>query len=391
MKILKNKFTRIFILLVVAIILRFGVFIFLGEDYNSWLRLGAVILTLGVGAGFILQGTAKVIEETTDILSKRTKLASGFLQSLGTAFPDMALGIMAAIVSLRLKDTNYSLAINFAIIAAATTFGSNIYNVGHAAWCIFRQNLANHNNKPLLMFPLIKQGGTVRPMAEHLQKPSLEELDSAMDIFNVLTILTATVAVAMVIFGRVENPPPAINGDLYQLIRPVGFVILVLCVLILYYFRKTKRKGYLPEEIIEEKKYYQNQPNILILANLLLAGAAILLAAESMVKAVEVFCNITGMPFVVAGVLAGVIGCLGEIMVVHNFSVHPKGRISDAVVGVGMDNIVTTLGASIVAVMGGIFLGGNALILVFVVILTLNSILLWQVSKLKNYVLITKS
>ena len=241
------------------------------------------------------------------------------------------------------------------------------------------------------MFPLIKQGGTVRPMAEHLQKPSLEELDSAMDIFNVLTILTATVAVAMVIFGRVENPPPAINGDLYQLIRPVGFVILVLCVLILYYFRKTKRKGYLPEEIIEEKKYYQNQPNILILANLLLAGAAILLAAESMVKAVEVFCNITGMPFVVAGVLAGVIGCLGEIMVVHNFSVHPKGRISDAVVGVGMDNIVTTLGASIVAVMGGIFLGGNALILVFVVILTLNSILLWQVSKLKNYVLITKS
>jgi hypothetical protein len=38
--------------------------------------------------------------------------------------------------------------------------------------------------------------------------------------------------------------------------------------------------------------------------------------------------------------------------------------------------------------MGGIFLGGNALILIFVIILALNSILIWQISKLKNYFLI---
>ena len=375
--------------MVVAIVLRFGVFIFLGEDYNSCLRLGAVILILGVGAGFILQGTAKVIEETTDILSKRTKLASGFLQSLATAFPDMALGIVAAIVSLRLKDTNYSLAINFAIIAAATTFGSNIYNVGHASWCIFRQNLANRKNQSLLMFSLIKKGGTVRPMAEHSEKPSLEELDNAMDVFNILTILTAVVAIAMVLFGRIQNPPPNISGDLYQLIRPVGLIILILCALTMYHFRKAKKKSFAVRDSLREN--YQSQSNLVIFVNLLFSGIAILLAAEAMVNAVEVFCNITGMPFVVAGVLAGIIGCLGEMMVIHDFTVNPAGRIGDAVVGVGMDNIITTLGASIVAVMGGIFLGGNALILIFVVILTLNSILLWQVSKLKNYVLITKN
>ena len=50
-----------------------------------------------------------------------------------------------------------------------------------------------------------------------------------------------------------------------------------------------------------------------------------------------------------------------------------------------MDNIVTTMGASIVAMMGGIFLGGNALILIFVVILSLNTLLISQISKLKNF------
>jgi hypothetical protein len=106
-----------------------------------------------------------------------------------------------------------------------------------------------------------------------------------------------------------------------------------------------------------------------------------------MVRAVEALCQITGLPFVVAGVLAGIIGCLGEMIVIHNFSVNPNGRIGDAVVGVSMDNIVTIVGAAIVAVMGGIFLGGNALILIFVIILTINSTLVWQMSKLKNFFL----
>ena len=66
---------------------------------------------------------------------------------------------------------------------------------------------------------------------------------------------------------------------------------------------------------------------------------------------------------------------------------HPDGRLGDAIVGVSMDNIVTTMGAAIVAIMGGIFLGGNALILIFVIILALNSVLIWQISKLKSYFL----
>jgi hypothetical protein len=43
------------------------------------------------------------------------------------------------------------------------------------------------------------------------------------------------------------------------------------------------------------------------------------------------------------------------------------------------------MGAAIVAIMGGIFLGGNALILIFVIILALNTMLIWQISRLKNY------
>jgi len=49
-----------------------------------------------------------------------------------------------------------------------------------------------------------------------------------------------------------------------------------------------------------------------------------------------------------------------------------------------MDNIVTTMGAAIVAIMGGIFLGSNSLILIFVIILTTNTLLIEQISKLKN-------
>jgi len=71
-------------------------------------------------------------------------------------------------------------------------------------------------------------------------------------------------------------------------------------------------------------------------------------------------------------------------LVVHNFSVNPKGRIGDAIVGVAMDNIVTTLGAAIVAIMGGIFLGSSSLILIFIIILAANTVLLEQIAKLKN-------
>jgi len=387
--IFKNRLVRIALLLIAALFLRFYLPGFLEEGHAVWLRIVDVILIIGIGT-FVLKEIAQVIEETTEVLSDRTKLASGLLQSLGTAFPDMVLGIVAAIISLSLVKENYGLAINFAIIAAATTFGSNIYNIAHAILCVARQNTANKKEGPVPMVPGIKKTGMVIPMKDHQTKPSLKEIDASIDILNVLTILTTVVVLCMVIFGQVKSPVPTVSGDLYQLVKPLGLVILVLCILAMYHFRKTKRSHILVEEVQEEETYYQKKPTWFILSYLVVSGVTILFAAESMVHAVQIFCSITGTPFVVAGVLAGVIGCIGEMIVVHNFTVNPKGRIGDALVGVGMDNIVTTMGAAIVAVMGGIFLGGNSLILIFVLILALNTVLIWQISKLKSYFITAK-
>lgn len=388
--IFSNRIAYIVILILTALFLRFYLKSFLEEDYALLIRMCSILLIIGIGGFFVLRGIANIIEETTEVLSERTKLASGLLQSLGTAFPDMVLGIVAALMSLSLVKEDYGLAINFAIIAAATTFGSNIYNIGHAAWCVFRQNMANQKKKKILMFPGIKNMGVVTPMKDHHVRPSINEIDESLDVINMLTVLTAIVAISMVVFGRVANPPDSISGDLYQLVKPVGVAILVLCVLVMYYFRKAKKKTTV-KEIEEEERYYGKKPTSIILLTLVFSGVGILFVAESMVSAVESFCTITGMPFVIAGVLAGIIGCMGEMIVVHNFTINPKGRIGDALVGVGMDNIVTTMGASIVAVMGGIFLGGNALILIFVIILALNTVLIWQISKMKNFFLTNKA
>lgn len=387
MKLTDNRFAYSLILLFVAAIIRFFLVTFLNETNAAAIRVLDVIIIIGVGAFFVLRGTANIIEETTEVLSERTKLAGGFLQSLGTAFPDMILGIIAAIISLQLRSTDYLASINYAIIAAATTFGSNIYNIGHAAWSIFRQNLANDKDKSILMFPGIRQGGTVKPITKHRIKPTLGEFDTAIDVATALTILTALVALSMVLFGQVTKPPPQIKETLYQLIQPIGAVVFVAAVYILYYFRKTRRPESPVDVIVEEEKYYRKKSNLIIWSNLVIAGAAILFAAEAMVRSIDVLSAITGIPYVIAGALAGIIGSLGEIIVVHNFTVNPNGRIGDAVVGVAMDNIVTILGASIVAIIGGIYLGSNALVVIFVIILSLNTVLVWQISRLKNYFL----
>ena len=151
----------------------------------------------------------------------------------------------------------------------------------------------------------------------------------------------------------------------------------------MYYFRKSKRPDH-RQDIKTDHNFFQYQNMITIFIYLLIAAMAILFIAESMIISVETLAQITGIPFVVVGVLTGLIGCLGEIAVIHNFTTHPDGRIGDAIVGVSMDNVVTTMGASIVAMLGGIFLGSNALILIFVIILTVNTILMHQITKLKS-------
>jgi MFS family permease len=381
----KNQFFRILIYVAVALGLRFLIVGRILEGTEVWwLQAVAIVIIFGIGIGYVFRGTAKVIEETTDVLKDRTKLAGGFLQAFGTAFPDMVIGVVAAFISLQVRDTDYVRAINLAIIAASTTFGSNIYNILHATWCIYRQNLANIKHKVVLMFPFFKVGGSLKPLEEHDIKPSVEEMDGAIRVLTALTMLTAFVAISMVLFGQVKGGEEKIAGDLYQLILPVGIALFILCVGVLYYFRKSHRPESPTEEIIEEERYYGKQGTWRIWLDLVLSGVAILFAAESMVKTMEVFSHLTHIPFVITGVMAGLIGCFGEMIVVHNFSVSPKGRIGDAVVGVAMDNIVTTLGAAIVAIMGGIFLGSNALILIFIIILTANTLLIEQISKLKN-------
>lgn len=387
----KHRTISILTYLGFAVLLKYGVGLILEEHYPSYLRILGALAILLLGVLLVLRNAAKTIEETTEVLSERTKLAGGLLQSIGTAFPDMVLGIAAAIISLRLRTMDYTMAINYAIIAAATTFGSNIYNIGHAAWCLFRQNTANLRNVPILMFPSFALGGTVMPLRQHTVKPSIEEMDAAISISTALTILTAIVAVGMVVFGQVASPPDGFQHDLYQLIRPLGVFILIAGGSTIFWFRKSRRPENPDLEIEHEELYYRKQGIWFIFAHLILAGAAIFFTAEIMVKALEVISVLAHIPFVITGVLAGIIGCLGEMMVIHNFSVHPKGRIGDAIVGVAMDNIVTIVGAAVVALLGGIFLGGNSLILIFVIIFALNTVLISQISRLKNSVYYEKN
>jgi hypothetical protein len=198
-------------------------------------------------------------------------------------------------------------------------------------------------------------------------------------------VLTAIVAIFMVVFGKVPTPPEGYNGDLYQLVAPAAFVIMLILLTILYRSRNSVREAVDEIDVQQSPNPFMKRSTIYIFGNLFFAGIIILLTAETMVMAIERTSHITGLPVIVTGVAAGLIGCLGEMVVVHNFSVHPQGRIGDAIVGVGMDNIVTILGATIVALMGGIFLGGNSLILIFVLIFALNSTLIWQVGKLKDW------
>ena len=386
----KKILGNILLLLGASVALRFGLLRLISEDLPVYVRVLSSIAILIFGAVFVLTRSAEIIEETTEVLSEKTHLAGGLLQSLGTAFPDMVLGVSAAFISLSLRNTDYERAINFAIIAAATTFGSNIYNIGHAAWCVYRQNLANSTDKVTPMFPHIKSGGHLTPMKDHRKKPLLAEFNTASLVLVSLTALTTFVAVSMVLFGRVASPPPGILEDLYQLSAPVGWVLLALCLLTLFRFRKTERPGTDTEIVNSEENQFRHNVGSLIWIALIGSGISIFFAAESMVRGIEVISAVSGTPFVIAGILAGVIGCLGEIIVVHNFSVNPSGRIGDAIVGVAMDNIVTITGASIVAIMGGIFLGGSSLIVIFVLILCLNTVLIWQISDLKNFFINTK-
>jgi len=340
---------------------------------NIFIASFGITVTIAFGVYTILK-IAEIIEETTAVLKNKTGLAGGLLQSFGTAFPDMVIGIMAAFLSLQESDPAKK--ISLAIIAASATFGSNLYNVAHAAWCVGRQNRANHLGKPIDMFFFF--GGKVTPMAHHNVKPRIEEIDNANALVVSLSVLTFVVVASMVLFGQTTSE--IFPGDLYQLTPLAGAFVLLAAVGTIYLFRKNTSEDV--EE--DEENEFTTQSMFVILGSLVASGIIILMTAESMVNSIQVFSEITHVPEFIAGVAAGLIGCLGEMVVVHNFTVNPKGRLGDAIVGVGMDNIITVIGASIVALMGGIFLGSGPLIIIFAGILSLNSVLIWQNATLKN-------
>ncbi len=374
MRINKEAFRDIVMLSFCAILLKFGLTPLL-STHDNYATLVAISI-LSLGAIYALPKSASLIESATEILSQKTGLAAGLLQSLGTAFPDMILGITAAILSLQLLATDHDRAINLAIVAAATTFGSNIYNIGHAAWCIWRQNKADMIGKKILMFPFIVQGGMLSPLKLHHRKPSLLEIDTATRLLTILTVLTSFVALAMVAFGQV-------SFTLYQLVRPAGIILFLITSFVLYYYRSSVAHNAEADEAAATSPLPTNSSTLTTIS-LIVAGVTIAITAESMIHSLELIGELTHIPYVVMGTLAGIVGCLGEMLVIHNYSIHSNGRLGDALIGVAMDNIVTILGASLVAIMGGIFLGGTSLITLFVVILTLNTILIDQVSRLKT-------
>ena len=81
-----NKLFFFVLLLGTASFARFVLTPLLNND-NTIIQLGSLIIILIIGAFFLLRASAKIIEETTEVLSERTKIAGGLLQSLGTAFP----------------------------------------------------------------------------------------------------------------------------------------------------------------------------------------------------------------------------------------------------------------------------------------------------------------
>jgi Ca2+/Na+ antiporter len=342
---------------------------------------GIIILLMIIGVYLIMQ-TAGVIEKTTGVLKDRTGIAGGLLQALGTAFPDMVIGVVSAILSLQAASTDMTRSINLAIIAASTTFGSNIYNILHAAWCVHRQNLADKLNKQVKMFPGLTWGGMLKPLNTHKLKPAMVEINAAMEILVYLAFLTLIVAMGMVLFGRVSdgNILNLFNSDLYALSKPIAAIVLIISVAIIYIFRKAHAKN----EKEGEENYYFNKSQLRIWFDLLISGFIILLAAESLVESIAKFSEMSGIPYVITGIATALVGCLGEMIVIHNFSIHPKGRLADAITGVVMDNVVTIIGACLIAILGGIFLGSDALIIIFVLVMFSKILLMHEVAELKD-------
>ena len=107
MKLLRSNLFKGLLILFAAFVCRSYLIRFIEPNYTATTRLTTGLFIIFIGAFYVIRSTAKIIESTTEVLSHRTRLAGGLLQSLGTAFPDMILGISAALISLRFVEKDY--------------------------------------------------------------------------------------------------------------------------------------------------------------------------------------------------------------------------------------------------------------------------------------------
>jgi len=345
---------------------------------NPILAFASIFAAFLVGMVCILK-TAPSIGLAAQALKGRTRLAPGLLQAVGTAVPDMVIGVLAAILSLKVLQSDPAKSIHLAMIAGSTTLASNIYNIAYAAWCLWRQNTADRLGRHVLMIPGWKNTGVLTPMSVKHRKPSKAEIDAGISLLTALSVVTALCALSLVIAGKNTGASVELSVDIYRLGRWPAVIILVLCAYLLFAFRKAHGPS-LSQTDSERVKI----ANWKVWLSLLAGGCVLVFSAQAVIAAILESATRASIPVTVAGSVAALIGCLGEMAVIHDFSVHPHGNVMDAVTGVAMDNFVTLIGACSIALLGGIYLGGAEAILIFVCILMANTLLIFQTSRLGN-------
>ncbi len=344
-----------------------------------WISI-AFVLQLLAGIYCIVK-TAKTIGAVSQSLKYQTGIAAGVLQAIGTALPDMAIGILAAILSVREASGDYYRSIQYGMVAGSTTLGSNIYNILFASWCVWRQDKSDRVKREVLMFPLIKKWGRLTPLSQQELKPTLREISSSLTLLLILSAITALVAISVVFSGIIESSPELFQQDIYKFDKGMALFILMACLFLIYEFRKAQSSSN-----VKEKTNLEDTGNSVI-RNwffLLVATFILFISAYMVIEAITRISELTNIPIEVLGMATALVGCLGEMTVIYDFSIHQSGTIIDAITGVTMDNFFTIVGTCLIALIGGIYLGSSTAIIIFICIMLANTVLIVQTAKLKD-------
>ncbi len=372
----KFNLTVLFVLVTTVALLSF----FLTQyKHFIWIYI-ALMLQLFVGIYCIVK-TSKIIGAVSQSLKYQTGIAAGVLQAIGTALPDMAIGILAAILSVSEVSGDYYRSVQYGIVAGSTTLGSNIYNILFASWCVWRQDKSNRLKREVLMFPPIKKWGKLTPLSQQELRPSLKEISSSLTLLLILSAITAFVAISVVFSGTIENSSELFQQDIYKFNKGMALFILMACLFFIYEFRKAQLRGNGKDKIDQEgtgSSMFRNWFSLLV------ATVILFVSAYMVIEAITRISELTNIPIEVLGMATALVGCLGEMIVIYDFSVHQSGTIIDAITGVTMDNFLTIIGTCFIALIGGIYLGSSAAIIIFIFIMLANTVLIVQTAKLRD-------